>query len=184
MFAYNGSAFVPALALSTKGTHNQVTIPFQDSLLTIGANHQLYGGYPPLQAWLITASSTSDTDLSMKLSPATLNFGRHRIQRAYIKSIAVKAAYLGHGKAPKGAALNGLALSVSNQTGTAFSLGKTTCSSSLLVGKHCKQQIIFDPSAPGDYQGTLSATAADGGDSASVDLKGVSTAPSAAIFDY
>jgi hypothetical protein len=59
MFAYNGSTFVPALTLSTQGTHNQVTIPFQSSLLTVGANHQLYGGYPPLQAWLITAGGSS-----------------------------------------------------------------------------------------------------------------------------
>jgi hypothetical protein len=61
MFTYNGSTFVPALQLSDKGTHNQAVVPYSGGLLVVGANHGLYGGYPPLQAWFITDGSANPT---------------------------------------------------------------------------------------------------------------------------
>jgi FG-GAP-like repeat len=59
MFTYNGSTFVPALQLSNRGTHNQAVMPYKGGLLVVGANHGLYGGYPPLQAWYITSGSAT-----------------------------------------------------------------------------------------------------------------------------
>jgi hypothetical protein len=37
-----------------RGTQNQSVIPWQGGILVVGANHQVYHGYPPLQGWIIS----------------------------------------------------------------------------------------------------------------------------------
>jgi hypothetical protein len=131
---------------------------------------------------LTLSSSSNPSTLGLRITPSNLNFGKHRIQKSYIKAVTLKAIYLGHGKAPIGAALNSVTLSLSNQEGTAFSLVKTTCGSDLPIGESCKQWVVFNPASAGNYQGTLSATASNSSNSASVDLTGLLTAPFA-LFD-
>jgi FG-GAP-like repeat len=51
-----------AFQIFDQGTQKQaILMPFQSGILVVGANHGVYGGYPDLVAWLITAGGTGQT---------------------------------------------------------------------------------------------------------------------------
>ena len=55
MFQFSGDKTQQtALDPQFRGTQNQSVIPWQGGILVVGANHQVYHGYPALQGWIIS----------------------------------------------------------------------------------------------------------------------------------
>jgi hypothetical protein len=144
MFTYNGSTFVPALELSDQGTHNQAVIQYNGGLLVVGANHGLYGGYPPLQAWYITPSAgngptptptpspnaTPIVTPTPSPTPASINPGNYLIGSPYVIDGGYYAAYWGYPPAAEANAENGNPLGTNQSqwfTFAAFGSNYTIC---------------------------------------------------------